>query len=79
MKKIILIITVALLVSFCKKNTTTPLAQKVYCMSTEDGGAHVARGCASSKEEMQNKTVELRNQGYVNIKSTEKSKCSECN
>lgn len=83
MKKVILILSVITLSISCNKNSTSSKTNSlspsvVYCVSTEDNGVHISRGCASNKTELQNKTIELRNQGFVSVKSVEKSKCSEC-
>jgi len=80
MKKIILILAIATVLFACDKNSklTNSTNPTVYCMFTEDGGTHIYRGCAEGKEAMQNKTIELRNQGYTVITNTEKSDCSEC-
>lgn len=80
MKKIILISILALSTIWfgCKKSNNRVLNPTVYCMFTEDGNTHIYRGCAESKEDMQKKSVELRDQGYTVVKSVEKNSCSEC-
>lgn len=77
MKNLFLILAIIASFHSCKK-TNKSSTTTVYCMYTEDGGTHIYRGCAEGKEAMQNKTVELRNQGYTVITNTEKSNCSDC-
>ena len=79
MKKIIITVIVVLSFITCNKNKKTTAPTVVYCMSTNDGGHYVKQGCASTKEEMQNKAIQLRNAGYVTFNSVEKSSCSDCN
>jgi hypothetical protein len=80
MKNLILILAVATMFVSCNKNNKSLSATSptVYCMFTKDNGTNVYRGCAEGKEAMQQKTVELRDQGYTVITNTEKSDCSEC-
>jgi hypothetical protein len=80
MKKIILILAVVTIFISCDKNSKLNNSTKpiVYCMFTKDNGTNIYRGCAEGKEAMQQKTVELRDQGYAVITNTEKSDCSEC-
>lgn len=80
MKKIILILAVITLIFSCKKNSRTASPTSiVYCMSTDDGGIHIKRGCATTKEEVQQKAIEMRNAGYTVFNSVEKSTCTDCN
>lgn len=78
MKNVILIFVIAIALFSCSKSSKTSSSPIVYCMFTEDGGTHIYRGCAEGKEAMQQKTIDLRNQGYTVITNTEKSDCSEC-
>ena len=80
MKNLILILAVVTMFVSCNKNnkSLSVTSPTVYCMFTKDNGTNVYRGCAEGKEAMQQKTVELRNQGYAVITNTEKSDCSEC-
>lgn len=78
MKKIILILAIFTLAISCGQNKKSALNPTVYCVYTNDNNSHVFRGCAEGKDAMQQKTIELRNQGYTLISSTEKSSCSEC-
>jgi hypothetical protein len=84
MKNLILIAVIALSFS-CKKsnkstgNASAPSTAIVYCMSTEDGGKHINRGCATTKEEMQAKAIQYRDAGYNVFKVVEKSTCDQCN
>lgn len=79
MKNLILILAVVtMFVSCSQSNKSSSLNPTVYCMYTKDNGTNIYRGCAEGKEAMQQKTVELRDQGYTVITNTEKSDCSEC-
>jgi len=79
MKKIILIIVIALSMFNCNKvNKSNSASPIIYCVFTNDNNTHVFKGCFESKESMQQKVVDLRNQGYSNITNVEKSTCSEC-
>ena len=83
MKKVILVFAlVSLCLSFvdCKKNgKSNAITPTVYCMYTKnDPAAKVYRGCATSKEEMQNKAIEFRDAGYFQFTTVEKSTCQEC-
>lgn len=80
MKKLTLILAVLAMFVSCNKNSklNNAINPTVYCMFTKDNGTQVFRGCAEGKEAMQQKTIELRNQGYYVITNTEKSDCSEC-
>lgn len=82
MLKSILIIATILLSFSCNKNgknsVTSKIDPKVYCIFSNDNNNRIFHGCASSKTEMQNKTVSLRDQGYNSVSSVEKNSCSEC-
>lgn len=80
MKKLILIFALVSMFVSCSKNNklTNSTSPTVYCMYTKDNNTNIYRGCAEGKEAMQNKTIELRNQGYTVITSVEKNDCSEC-
>ena len=79
MKNIILVFVIALLMFNCNKaNKSNSQSPTVYCMFTKDNGTSIYRGCAEGKEDMQQKTVDLRNQGFTVITNVEKSDCSEC-
>ncbi len=79
MKKIILISGVVLVSFSCKKSSKTSADSKtVYCMYTQDGGPKIFRGCATTKEAMQQKAIEMRDANILGFTSIEKSSCSEC-
>jgi len=80
MKNLILILAVVTMFVSCSKNNklTNSTNPTVYCVFTKDNGTNIYRGCAEGQEALQQKTIELRDQGYTVITNTEKSDCSEC-
>ena len=63
----------------CKKTSkNTTSSTIVYCMYTQDSGPKVFRGCATTKEEMQKKAIEMRDANILGFTTVEKNSCSEC-
>lgn len=82
MKKVILIIAIAVSFTNCKKSTTAPAtATSVKCVFVMDGGSNGTTRyfykCSSSATEMTQIAMELRNQN-LNYEIIEKSTCSQC-
>lgn len=81
MKKIILVFVVALLSSVsCKNNSKlNPANQEAYCIyNVVNGTQKYFISCEKSKTDMQQKMIQLRNDGVVNATSVKKSTCSDC-
>lgn len=82
MKKVILILAIAVSFTNCKKSTTAPAtATSVKCVFVMNGGSNGTTRyfykCSSSATEMNQIAMELRNQNLF-YETTYKSTCSEC-
>jgi hypothetical protein len=81
MKKSILLLSlvIAFSISCKKKSKSATQNTTVYCMYTQNSpDPKVYRGCATTKEDMQKKAIEMRDAGYFQFSTVEKSSCSEC-
>lgn len=77
MKKVILISAAVLFLFNCKKGSNSVVNADVYCVYSVLNGKNTLYKCCKSTEEMQQATIELRNQNKQSTYYT-KHNCSDC-
>jgi len=79
MKNLLLVLAITVSFLSCKKDESkSPTSNEVECVFSTDN-ARIYHGCVKTKDELAQKIIQLRDAGYLQIETTKKSTCSECN